>query len=114
MDLASEIKGLKLPEAVSFDQRFGFGPWQNGDGEDDLTTNSQNPNNNGDWLNKAGDVVQVLPGLFCTIFPKQCRGRQSSRQAPVIVQQGGPQRDWLTTSLIVLVLAVLLILIFKK
>jgi hypothetical protein len=113
MDLASEIKGLELPQAVSFDQRYGIGPWETEDGETVATTTSDNPQQKGEWLNKAGDVIQVLPDLFCTIFPKQCQSRQTSSQPPVIVQQSN-QRDWLTISLIVVVLVVLLILILKK
>ena len=112
MDIASEIKGLKLPQAVSFEERYGLGPLSE-DG-DQTTTATDDPQQKGEWLNKAGDVIQVLPDLFCTIFPKQCQSRQPSSQPPVIVQQQSNQRDWLTISLIVVVLVVLLILILKK
>jgi hypothetical protein len=112
MDIASQIKGgLELPQAVSFEERYGLGPLQE-DGEPGNVT-SDDPQKKGDWLNKAGDVIEALPELFCTIFPKRCQSRQPSNQPPIIVQQSN-QRDWLTIALIVVVLVVLLILILKK
>ncbi|HKK77078.1 MAG TPA: hypothetical protein VJ953_18510 [Saprospiraceae bacterium] len=112
MDIASQIKGgLKLPQAVSFEERYGLGPLSEDDEPD--TAANDDPQKKGDWLNKAGDVIEVLPELFCTIFPQRCQSRPPSNQPPIIVQPPN-QRDWLTISLIVVVLVVLLILILKK
>ena len=112
MDLARHIKGLELPEAVSFEQRFGLGAWDREDAGSTSSPGTGATRKKGNWVNKAGEIIQVLPDLYCTIFPKKCR-QQSSNPAPVVVQQSN-QRDWLTVSLLVVVVLVLLILIFKK
>ena len=106
MDTAQRIKGMELPLAVSFDERYGFGPWMDADLGPEET-------NKKDWGEKAGQVIQVLPSLYCMIWPKKCQNQVRNNQPPVIVQQA-PQRDWLTTGLLAVVVVVGLVLILKK
>lgn len=111
MEFANQRSGLGLPKAISFEQRYGIGPWQEADGEEPEAAPQQKQK--GEWLNKAGDAIQALPGLFCTLFPKQCNRSPRPNNTPIIVQSEN-ERDWLTTTLLVVIVLVLLVLILKK
>jgi hypothetical protein len=115
MDTMQRIKGLNLPPvSVSFEDRFGLGPWQQEDGEPPKIAEATQAKNKGDWLGKVGDVVEVLPDLFCTLFPKQCANGGGRQNQPPIIVQPNKERDWLMVSLLVVLVITMLILILKK
>jgi hypothetical protein len=132
MDTMQRIKGMNLsPLAVSYSQRFGETPdVDNLYGFDNSRVGEilQEAANKkaaeeaaakkakGEWWEQnSGAVINALPDIICTLFPKQCANRNvNSLPSPTNYPQAEPKRDWLTVSLIVVVIVVLLILILKK
>ena len=114
MTVIERMKGIDLPISVSLEDRFGpYGFYM--PGEEEVGGEDSRKNQKGQWWKEnSGEIIQALPDLFCTIFPKQCRGgRASNSTPPVIIQQGG-QKDWVTTGLLVIIVVVLIFVVLKK
>ena len=131
MDTMKRIKGMDLsPLAVSFSQRFGetpdlddlygYGPdygqiLQDAANKKAAEQEAEKRAKGQWWKENSGAVIDLLPDLFCTLFPKQCTNRNSGSLPPANnYPPAAPKRDWLTISLIMVVIMVLLILILKK
>lgn len=82
-------------------------------------TSDPNRSGFGNWWRRNGDDVAeaatLLPGVFCTLFPKKCQGEISADQISVGENaRGGGTNQFLVIGLSVVIVLLLLAIILKK